>query len=57
MKKIAVFTVICTVSLFGFTSCGSTAPCGLAEKSNQKQKNIINTQQQEVLVADISTEL
>lgn len=56
MKKIAVFTVICTVSLLGFTSCGSTAPCGLAEKSNHKQENI-NTQQQEVLVADISKEL
>ena len=34
MKKV-VFFAICVVGLLSFTSCGSTAPCGLSQKSNQ----------------------
>ncbi|CAM1348759.1 hypothetical protein C7448_103142 [Tenacibaculum gallaicum] len=48
MKKV-VFIAICTVSLLGFSSCGSTSPCGLAKTNQNKQKQ---HQQQEIVVAD-----
>ena len=48
MKKV-VFIAICTVSLLGFSSCGSTSPCGLAKTDQTQQKQ---HQQQEVVVAD-----
>lgn len=52
MKKV-VFIVICIVGLLGFSSCGSTAPCGLAKKqTKQTQQN----HQQEVVVADATAE-
>ncbi len=51
MKKV-VFIAICIVSLLGFSSCGSTSPCGLAETKQTKQ----NIHQQEVLVADATAE-
>ncbi|WP_348706365.1 hypothetical protein [Tenacibaculum sp. 190524A02b] len=47
MKKV-VFIAICIVSLLGFSSCGSTSPCGLAKTDQTKQ----NLHQQEVVVAD-----
>ncbi|MEE4000307.1 hypothetical protein V1T75_08150 [Tenacibaculum sp. FZY0031] len=47
MKKV-VFIAICTVSLLGFSSCGSTSPCGLAKTNQNKQKQ----HQQEIVVAD-----
>ncbi|WP_299104064.1 hypothetical protein [uncultured Tenacibaculum sp.] len=52
MKKV-VFIAICVVSLVGFSSCGSTAPCGLAKNQQTKQKQ---HQQQEVLVAEATAE-
>ena len=48
MKKV-VFIAICTVSFLGFSSCGSTSPCGLAKTNQNKQKQ---HQQQEIVVAD-----
>lgn len=53
MKKV-VFIAICTVSLLGLSSCGSTAPCGLSQKSETKQTQ--QNYQQEVLVADATAE-
>ncbi len=47
MKKV-VFIVICIVSLIGFSSCGSTSPCGLAKNNQTKQ----NQHQSEIIVAD-----
>ncbi len=47
MKKV-VFIAICTVSLIGFSSCGSTSPCGLSKVDQTKQ----NQHQQEIVVAD-----
>ncbi|WP_157821981.1 hypothetical protein [Tenacibaculum sp. Bg11-29] len=47
MKKI-VFIAICVVSLVGFSSCGSTAPCGLSKVDKTKQ----NKHQPEIIVAD-----
>lgn len=47
MKKI-IFIVVCLVSLVGFSSCGSTSPCGLAKSDKTQQ----NQQQQEIVVAD-----
>jgi hypothetical protein len=47
MKKV-VFIAICAVSLVGFSSCGSTSPCGLAKNDQTKQ----NQYQQEIVVAD-----
>jgi hypothetical protein len=47
MKKI-VFIAICVVSLVGFSSCGSTAPCGLSKVDKTKQ----NKHQSEIIVAD-----
>ncbi|CAL2080652.1 hypothetical protein LNI90_08345 [Tenacibaculum dicentrarchi] len=52
MKKLVVIA-ICTLSLIGFTSCGSTSPCGLAKTEQTKQ----NQQQLEIIVADNATEL
>ncbi len=46
MKKV-VFIAICIVSLLGFSSCGSTSPCGLAKTNSNKQK-----QHQEVVTAE-----
>ncbi|CAM1370918.1 exported hypothetical protein [Tenacibaculum litopenaei] len=48
MKKV-VFIAICTVSLLGFSSCGSTSPCGLAQQTKQTKQQ---SQQQEVIVAE-----
>ncbi|CAM1353723.1 hypothetical protein [Tenacibaculum insulae] len=47
MKKV-VFIAICAVSLIGFSSCGSTSPCGLAKTNQTKQ----NQHQSEIIVAD-----
>ncbi|MGB1041782.1 MAG: hypothetical protein ACPGU6_00170 [Tenacibaculum sp.] len=47
MKKV-VFIAICVVSLIGFSSCGSTSPCGLSKVDQTKQ----NQHQQEIVVAD-----
>lgn len=47
MKKV-VFIAICVVSLVGFSSCGSTAPCGLAKVNQTKQIQ----HQPEIVVAD-----
>ena len=47
MKKV-VFIAICVVSLVGFSSCGSTAPCGLSKIDKTKQ----NKHQSEIVVAD-----
>ncbi len=33
--KVGIFVVICVVSL-GLISCGSTAPCGLSQKTNKQ---------------------
>lgn len=51
MKKV-VFIVICLVGVLGFTSCGSTAPCGLSQKTKQTQQQ----HQPEVLVAEATAE-
>ncbi|WP_435263183.1 hypothetical protein [Tenacibaculum sp. nBUS_03] len=51
MKKV-VFIAICIVSLLGFTSCGSTSPCGLAKTEQTKQ----NSHQQEVVVTEATAE-
>ena len=48
MKKV-VFIAICTVSLLGFSSCGSTSPCGLAKTNQNKQEQ---HQQQEIVVSN-----
>ncbi|CAM1346790.1 hypothetical protein [Tenacibaculum crassostreae] len=50
MRKV-VFIAICTVSLLGFSSCGSTSPCGLAKTNQTQQKQ---HQQQEVVVAEVT---
>jgi len=47
MKKI-VFIAICVVGLVGFSSCGSTAPCGLSKIDKTKQSK----HQSEIIVAD-----
>ena len=47
MRKI-VFIAICTVSLIGFSSCGSTSPCGLSKVDKTKQ----NKHQQKIIIAD-----
>ena len=48
MKKV-VFIAICIIGMLGFSSCGSSKPCGLASKTKQtKQVNY----QQDVIVAD-----
>ncbi len=49
MKKI-VFIAICVISLVGFSSCGSTSPCGLAKIDQTKQ----NQHQPEIVVADVT---
>ncbi|MDY0779289.1 hypothetical protein [Tenacibaculum sp. IB213877] len=51
MKRV-VFIVICIVGSLGFTSCGSTSPCGLSQNTKQTQQN----HQPEVLVADATAE-
>jgi len=50
MKRV-VFIAICIVGLLGFTSCGSTAPCGLSQKTKQNQPDYI---QSEILVAEVT---
>ncbi|MEX6625630.1 hypothetical protein [Tenacibaculum salmonis] len=47
MKKV-IFIAVCIVSLIGFSSCGSTSPCGLAKTDLTKQ----NQHQSEIIVAD-----
>lgn len=47
MKKI-IFIAVCFVSLIGFSSCGSTSPCGLAKADNTKNAQY----QTEIIVAD-----
>ncbi|TYP98742.1 hypothetical protein C7447_10257 [Tenacibaculum adriaticum] len=47
MKRV-VFIAICIVGLLGFTSCGSTSPCGLSQKAKQTQQN----HQSEIIVAE-----
>lgn len=49
MRKV-VFIAICTVSLIGFSSCGSTSPCGLSKVDQTKQNQ--HQHQQEIVVAD-----
>lgn len=51
MKRV-VFIAICVVSLVGFTSCGSTAPCGLSKNTKQTQQQ----HQPEIVVADATAE-
>ena len=51
MKRV-VFIAICIVGLLGFTSCGSTAPCGLAQKTKE---NKVEYLQAEVIVAETIT--
>lgn len=53
MRKV-VFIVICIVGLFGFTSCGSTAPCGLTQKAKRNQQN--NYQQEKFEIIEVSVE-
>ena len=53
MKKV-VFIAICAVSLIGFSSCGSTAPCGLAKTETTKQKQ--HQPEAEVIVAEATAE-
>lgn len=43
MKKV-LFIAVCIVSAFTFTSCGSTAPCGLSQ--NTKEIKIQKTDNQ-----------
>ncbi|CAA0198477.1 conserved hypothetical protein [Tenacibaculum maritimum] len=54
MKNI-VFIVICVVSMIGFSSCGSTSPCGLAANTPNtkqiKQDHLLNFQDTETSVA------
>ncbi|WP_165872180.1 hypothetical protein [Tenacibaculum sp. M341] len=52
MKKV-VFIAICTVGFLGLTSCGSTAPCGLANKETKQTQQL---HQQELVVADATAE-
>jgi hypothetical protein len=54
MKKIA-FIAICIMSLVGFSSCGSSSPCGLAKAKKIKQiPNQLDSNT--ILVAENSTE-
>ncbi|WP_233885250.1 lipoprotein [Tenacibaculum piscium] len=59
MKKTIVIT-ICTLSLIGFSSCGSTSPCGLAKnepttKQYQKQYQLEKAEiTSAIMVADAS---
>ena len=52
MKRV-VFIAICVVGLLGFTSCRSTAPCGLSEQTKQNQ---LNYEQSEILVSEVVSE-
>lgn len=52
MKK-ALFIAVCIISVCAFTSCGSTAPCGLSQKTKQNQ---VDYQQAEIIVAESITE-
>ena len=52
MKRV-VFIAICVVGLLGFTSCRSTAPCGLSQQTKQNQ---LDYQQTEVLVSEAVSE-
>ena len=47
MKKV-VFIAICVVGMIGFSSCGSSKPCGLAQKTKQTKINY----QQDIVVAE-----
>ncbi len=51
MKK-AAFIVICVISLIGFSSCGSTSPCGLAKTKQTKQVS----HQPDIIVAEATAE-
>lgn len=48
MKK-TIFIVICVIGMLGFSSCGSSKPCGLA--STTKQTKQVNYQQ-DIIVVD-----
>ena len=48
MKRV-IFIAICIVSVLGFTSCGSTAPCGLSQKVKQTEADY---SQAEIIVAE-----
>ena len=52
MKKV-LFIAVCIVSVCAFTSCGSTAPCGLSQKANQNQ---VDYHQADIIVAEAITE-
>lgn len=48
MKRV-VFIAICIVGVLGFTSCRSTAPCGLSQQTKQ---NKVDYHQAEILVTE-----
>lgn len=52
MKKTVFIIAICVFSL-GFISCGSTAPCGLSQKTEKQKQN--KYEQKKVLVAETIT--
>lgn len=52
MKKTVFIIAICVLSL-GFISCGSTAPCGLSQKTEKQKQN--KYEQKKVLVAETIT--
>ena len=52
MKRV-VFIAICVVGLLSFSSCGSTAPCGLSKTSNQNQ---LDMEKAPILVSDADVE-
>ena len=52
MKRV-VIVAVCIVGFLGFTSCGSTAPCGLSQQTKQ---NKVKYQESEVIVLEAIAE-
>jgi len=48
MKKLVII-IICAVGFLGFTSCRSTAPCGLSSDAKEIQADYLKA---EILVAE-----
>ncbi len=51
MKKV-IFLVVCIFGLFSLTSCGSTAPCGLAKNTKEIKQQKQNTEKEVLVVVE-----
>ena len=53
MKRV-VFIAVCVIGFLGFTSCRSTAPCGLSPQTKQNQLDYYH--KVEIIIAEANAE-